>query len=159
MTIAYQDRPYRRGVGIMLLNRKGLMFAGQRIDQVAEAWQMPQGGIDDGEDAAQAAARELEEEIGTSKFEFLAESRQWRPYDLPEALADSVWQGRYRGQTQKWFAMRFTGSDRDVRVGEVAEPEFDAWRWLGPGELMRLIVPFKRPLYEEVLAEFQYLLA
>jgi putative (di)nucleoside polyphosphate hydrolase len=142
----------------MLLNHEGLIFTGQRIDQVAEAWQMPQGGIDDGEDAARAAARELEEETGTSKFEFLAESRHWRPYDLPEAIADSVWQGRYRGQTQKWFAMRFTGSDRDLRVGEVAEPEFDAWRWLDPDELMRLIVPFKRPLYEEVLAEFRYLL-
>ncbi|MDP6707947.1 MAG: RNA pyrophosphohydrolase [Alphaproteobacteria bacterium] len=158
MSIAYQDRPYRKGVGIMLLNRDGLIFAGQRIDQVAEAWQMPQGGIDDGEEAREAALRELHEEVGTTKAEMLAESPHWRPYDLPEALADSVWQGRYRGQMQKWFAMRFTGEDADIRVREVETPEFDAWRWLTARQLMDLIVPFKRPIYEEVLAEFRALL-
>ncbi len=158
MRIPYLKRPYRKGVGIVLLHRDGRIFAGRRIDQVAEAWQMPQGGIDDGEAAIEAAAREFEEEVGTDKFRIIAESSHWRPYDLPEALADSVWRGRYRGQTQKWFAARFTGEDSDIRVREVAEPEFEAWRWLDSNELMGLIVPFKRALYEEVLAEFADLL-
>ena len=158
MTLDYKDRPYRQGVGVMLLNPERRIFAGQRIDQVAEAWQMPQGGIDAGETALAAAFREAREEIGTDKFELLAESAVWRPYDLPEAVADQVWRGRYRGQTQKWFALRFTGSDADIAVAEVAEPEFSEWRWLTPEELMTMIVPFKQAIYREVFEEFAPLL-
>lgn len=158
MSLAYHDRPYRKGVGVMLLSRSGLIFVGQRIDQVAEGWQMPQGGVDDGESAVQAALRECEEEIGTRNVAVLAESRHWRPYDLPEPIADKVWRGRYRGQKQKWFALRFLGEDGEIRVAEVAEPEFRAWRWVDAAELMRLIVPFKRPVYREILAEFDHLL-
>lgn len=159
MSIAYRDRPYRPGVGLMLLNGEGRIFAGQRIDQVAEAWQMPQGGIDAGETALEAALRECAEEIGTARVDVVAESAVWRRYDLPEAIADKVWQGRWRGQQQKWFALRFLGEDHEIRVAEVAEPEFDAWRWVRSDELLRLIVPFKRALYREVLEEFAALLA
>ena len=159
MTVAYADRPYRKGVGIMLLNRSGRIFAGQRIDQIAEAWQMPQGGIDAGETPATAALRECAEEVGTGNVEIIAESTEWRPYDLPEAIADKVWNGRYRGQTQRWFAMRFLGEDAEIRVREVVEPEFDAWRWLASDELMQLIVPFKHDLYRSVLAEFSNFVA
>ncbi len=151
----YLERPYRACVGIMLVNARGFIFAGRRIDQIAESWQMPQGGIDEGESAAAAARRELLEETGTAKAEILAESRDWRPYDLPEALADRVWHGRYRGQTQKWFCMRFTGEDGDIRVAQVATPEFDDWAWLDVKRLMAVIVPFKRPVYEAVIAEFR----
>jgi len=158
MTPKYEERPYRPCVGVMLLNREGLIFAGQRIDQVAEAWQMPQGGIDAGETPRDAAFREAREEIGTDKFELLAESRVWRPYDLPEALADKVWRGRFRGQTQKWFALRFTGGDADIAIAAVAEPEFCEWRWLTPAQLMAMIVPFKRDIYREVFEEFRHLL-
>lgn len=158
MTLVYQKRPYRKGVGVMLLNRNGRIFVGQRIDQVAEAWQMPQGGVDKGESALVAALRECAEEIGTDNVSVLAESRYWRPYDLPEGIADKVWGGRYRGQKQKWFALRFLGEDAEIRVAEVPEPEFRDWRWVDPGELMRLIVPFKRPVYREILAEFGHLL-
>ncbi len=159
MRLAYLDRPYRKCVGIMLFNGQGEVFTGRRIDQVAEAWQMPQGGIDDGETARQAALRELAEETGTRAAEIVAESAHWRSYDLPEAIADRVMCGRYRGQTMRWFAMRFTGSDADLRVGDVAEPEFDAWRWCRPDELVALMVPFKRQIYAEVFAEFGELLA
>ena len=158
MRLAYSDRPYRKCVGIMLFNGRGEVFAGRRIDQVAEAWQMPQGGIDDGETARQAALRELAEETGTRAAEIVAESAHWRSYDLPEAIADRVMNGRYRGQILRWFAMRFTGSDADFRVGDVAEPEFDAWRWCQPDELVALMVPFKRQIYSEVFAEFGELL-
>jgi len=145
---------YRRGVGIMLLNRQRLAFVGRRIDTPG-AWQMPQGGIDDGESPRQAALRELKEEIGTDKAEILAESAQWLRYDLPGAEDGMrLWGGRYRGQEQKWFAMRFTGTDADIDLA-THHPEFDAWRWLPTAELPALIVPFKRALYEAVLAEFR----
>lgn len=159
MMLEYDKRPYRPCVGLVVLNRHGLVFAGQRIDQVAEAWQMPQGGIDDGETAREAALREAREEIGTDKFVLLAESGVWRPYDLPRHLADQVWRGRYRGQTQRWFVLRFTGEDRDIAIAEVVEPEFCEWRWLRPAELMQLIVPFKRSIYEDVFTEFGRFLA
>ncbi len=152
----FADRPYRPCVGIMLLNPAGHVFVAQRIDQRVEAWQMPQGGIDEGETPAAAALRELAEEIGTDKAEILAESPDWIPYDLPEALADKVWKGRYRGQTQKWFAMRFTGTDGDIDL-DTRHPEFDAWRWAAMDDLPSLIVPFKRPVYERVVATFRHL--
>ena len=152
----FAERPYRPCVGIMLLNARGHVFVAQRIDQRVEAWQMPQGGIDDGEAPAAAALRELAEEIGTDKAEILAESPDWIPYDLPETLADKVWKGRYRGQTQKWFAMRFTGADRDIDIN-TKHPEFDAWRWAAIDDLPNLIVPFKRDVYEQVVARFRHL--
>jgi putative (di)nucleoside polyphosphate hydrolase len=145
---------YRPAVGIMLLNRRGEVFVARRIDMPkASAWQMPQGGIDAGETPRQAAFRELKEEIGTGKAEIVAESRGWLQYDLPVELAGRVWGGRYRGQQQKWFVMRFTGSDSDVNL-TTEHPEFDAWQWVAPLRLPELIVPFKRQLYIDILAEF-----
>jgi len=154
----YEQRPYRPCVGIMLLNRDGLVFVAQRIDQTAEAWQMPQGGIDKGEDPRAAALRELEEEIGTAEVEVLAETGDWIHYDLPPELADKVWRGRFRGQTQKWFAMRFLGRDEDIDL-DTAHPEFTAWQWVPAARLTEIIVPFKRENYRQVVAAFADLLA
>jgi len=151
-----QALPYRPCVGMMLFNRDGLVFVGRRIDQTAEAWQMPQGGIDEGEDPRATALRELAEEIGTDKAEIVAECRDWIDYDLPPDLVGKVWHGRYRGQRQKWYALRFLGRNRDINL-QTAHPEFDAWRWAPIDQIPRLIVPFKRKLYERVVAEFRYL--
>ncbi|MGH7087396.1 MAG: RNA pyrophosphohydrolase [Stellaceae bacterium] len=143
---------YRRGVGILLLDPTKRVFVGCRLDTPG-AWQMPQGGIDPGEAPREAALRELEEEVGTAKAEIIAEARAWMRYDLPMALRGVAWGGSFRGQEQKWFAMRFLGRDEDIRLDR-HQQEFDAWRWVEPAELLRLIVPFKRPLYEDVLREF-----
>ena len=148
---------YRRGVGIMLVNDAGLVFVGRRTD-MPDAWQMPQGGIDPGEQPRDAALRELEEETGTNKAEIVAESPGWLSYDLPPEIAARVWDGRYRGQRQMWFVLRFTGADADIRL-DTEHPEFSAWKWVAPGELARLAVPFKRALYRAVLAEFREVLA
>ena len=147
------DPDYRPGVGIMLLNTDNLVFVARRIDVSEEAWQMPQGGIDVGEEPRDAASRELEEEIGTADAVILAESRGWLRYDLPAEVASRVWRGRYRGQRQKWFAMRFTGKDSDIDLA-TDHPEFNAWKWAPPASLPQFIVPFKRRLYAEILAEF-----
>jgi putative (di)nucleoside polyphosphate hydrolase len=139
----------------MLLNRSGEVFVGRRIDMPAlPAWQMPQGGIDPGETPFQAALRELREEIGTDKVELLAENPVWLTYDLPPELSRGVWGGRYRGQEQKWFAMRFTGDDSDIDLA-TEHPEFDAWTWLSPERLPDVIISFKRQLYIDILAEFR----
>ena len=145
---------YRRAVGIMLLNGRNQVFVAQRINFPGEAWQMPQGGIDTGESPREAALRELEEEIGTAKADILAESRVWLKYDLPVELAGGIWGGRYRGQRQKWFVMRFTGSDADINLA-TEHPEFDAWQWVAADRLPDLIVSFKRQLYIDILAEFR----
>ncbi len=145
--------PYRPGVGMMILNPAGLVFVGRRIDQTAEAWQMPQGGVDPGEAPREAALREMTEEIGTNKAEIVAESRGWLRYTLPIELVPKVWGGRYRGQEQKWFVLRFLGKDRDIDIA-THHPEFGAWRWIPRDQLLALIVPFKRGLYRQVLAEF-----
>ena len=150
--------PYRPCVGIMLIDRRGRVFVAQRIDNPGAAWQMPQGGIDEGESPRQAALRELLEETGTDKVEILAESGNWLRYDLPAELVPRIWGGRYRGQEQKWFALRFLGTDADIDIA-TEEPEFRAWRWADPAELPDLIVPFKRRLYEQLVAEFGHLAA
>ena len=149
---------YRPCVGIVLLDAQNRVFVGQRCDTRGEAWQMPQGGIDPGEVPAAAGLRELQEEIGTGQARLIAESRWWRSYDLPPEIARRLWHGRYRGQTQKWLAFRFTGTDRDIVI-DGAHPEFCAWRWLGPDELVRRIVPFKRDVYLSVVEEFRHLWA
>jgi putative (di)nucleoside polyphosphate hydrolase len=144
---------YRPGVGIMLLDAERRVFVGRRVDMAGENWQMPQGGIDRGESPLEAALRELKEEIGTDQAEFLAESAGWLRYEVPHGVARRVWQGRYRGQMQKWFAMRFTGREGDIDVA-TQHPEFNAWRWVAAADLPALIVPFKRRLYHDILAEF-----
>jgi putative (di)nucleoside polyphosphate hydrolase len=150
-------KPYRRGVGIMLLGPARRIFVGRRIDTPG-AWQMPQGGIDKGETPREAALRELHEEVGTGKAEILVETQDWLTYELPGDLHLQAWGGRYRGQQQKWFAMRFLGTDSDIRL-DAHEPEFDAWKWVTRDELLRDIVPFKRQLYEDALKEFAPLFA
>jgi putative (di)nucleoside polyphosphate hydrolase len=145
--------PYRPGVGIMLLNGEGRIFVGQRLDSTAEAWQMPQGGIDAGEDPRAAALRELWEETGVRNPLVLAETADWLSYELPAEIQPRIWGGRYRGQRQKWFAMRHTGSDADINIA-TGHPEFRAWRWADPQDVPRLIVPFKQALYRRLLEEF-----
>ena len=152
-------RPYRRGVGAVLIDAEGKVFVARRIDTPGEAWQLPQGGIEEGETPRQAVLRELAEEIGTDKAEIIAESADWMAYDLPGELADTVWGGRYRGQIQKWFALRFTGADEDIDLSAGERPEFTAAKWVAMEDLPRLIVPFKRALYENIVAEFRHLVA
>lgn len=149
---------YRPCVGIFLLGSHGKVFVGRRRDTEVEAWQMPQGGIDPGESVQAAARRELREEVGTDRVALLRESPVWRSYDLPPEIAARMWEGRYRGQTQKWVALRFTGEDRDIRL-DGPHPEFVAWRWVEPDELPGLVVPFKRCVYLSVVAEFRSLWA
>jgi putative (di)nucleoside polyphosphate hydrolase len=149
---------YRPCVGIFLLNRGRRVFVGQRVDAARDAWQMPQGGIDPGEDPARAGLREMAEEIGTDRATLLAESRVWRAYDLPPGLARRLWGGRFRGQTQKWFAFRFDGEDRDIKIDH-RHAEFRAWRWADPATLVEMIVPFKRDVYLSVVDEFRPLWA
>jgi putative (di)nucleoside polyphosphate hydrolase len=151
--------PYRPCVGVMLLNRDGLIFAGQRVDNPADAWQMPQGGIDEGESPREAALRELCEEAGLDpdRVEVLRESTVWLRYDLPRQLVPRLWRGRYRGQTQRWFAMRFLGPDEAINIA-TEEPEFRAWAWMRHDELAAKIVPFKRDTYARVFAEFAHLI-
>jgi putative (di)nucleoside polyphosphate hydrolase len=148
------DLPYRPCVGVMLINKEGQVFVGRRIDQTVEGWQMPQGGIDDGETPAQAVMRELKEEAGTDKAEILREHGDWLAYDLPPHLIGVALHGKYRGQKQKWFALRFTGTDADIDL-HTHEPEFATWRWVSMDELPKMIVPFKRDIYRKVIAAFK----
>ncbi|HTT98680.1 MAG TPA: RNA pyrophosphohydrolase [Rhizomicrobium sp.] len=154
LTVRHEDLPYRPCVGVMLINAEGLVFVGRRIDQTVEGWQMPQGGIDMGENPEQAALRELKEEIGTNKAELLREMDGWLDYDLPAHLVGVALKGRYRGQRQKWLAMRFTGKDSDIDVA-TDEPEFGEWKWLAMEALPRMIVPFKRDTYTKVIEAFR----
>jgi len=154
LNLHHEDLPYRPCVGVMLFNREGLVFVGKRIDQTVEGWQMPQGGIDDGEAPLEAALREMKEEIGTNNAEFLRELNEWLEYDLPAHLLGIALHGRYRGQRQKWLAMRFRGEDSEINVA-TPEPEFESWKWLAIEALPRLIVPFKRDTYAKVIAAFR----
>jgi putative (di)nucleoside polyphosphate hydrolase len=163
----YDDLPYRTCVGMTLINERGLVFIGRRaggIERVDDqhVWQMPQGGVDPGEDPWLAAKRELFEETSVRSIEKLAEVSDWLIYDIPRTVAGRAWKGRYRGQRQKWYAMRFTGKDNEIDVvnpGDGHKPEFIAWRWEPMQNLPRLIVPFKRPVYERVVKEFASLSA
>jgi putative (di)nucleoside polyphosphate hydrolase len=147
--------PYRPCAGVMLLNAQGQVFVGQRLDSTLEAWQMPQGGIDDGEEALAAAIRELGEETGVApdKVALIAEAPGEFYYDLPEDMVGKIWKGKWRGQRQRWFLFRFLGSDEDVNIA-TEHQEFRAWRWLDPQDLPATIVPFKKALYERVLTAF-----
>jgi len=145
--------PYRPCVGLMVLNRAGQVFVGNRVDQSIESWQMPQGGIDEGEEPWATALRELKEEIGTSDVELLREHPDWLLYDLPPQLIGVAWEGRFRGQKLKWFAVRFKGTDADINV-KTPHQEFSNWKWADIGDLLGLIVPFKRETYAKVIAAF-----
>ena len=148
-----ESLPYRPCAGMMVLNKNGQVFVGKRLDMVTEHWQMPQGGIDPGEDPLKAAIRELDEEIGTQNVKLIYRLDEWLKYDLPENLIGKVWKGKYRGQKQKWFLFRFLGEDREINI-ETHHPEFSEWQWVEFSELPSLIVPFKRDLYETILQKF-----
>ena len=157
------DLPYRPCVGLMVLNRQGLALIGRRIGgpehtDETHVWQMPQGGIDRGEDPWPAALRELQEETDITSVQRLGEIAEWLNYDIPREIVGQAWNGKYRGQTQKWFALRFTGQDSEIDIAHPAgghEPEFVAWRWEKLDNLADLVVPFKRKVYERVVAEFK----
>ena len=155
-TLHHETLPYRPAAGIMLINEHRQVWVGQRLDSTLEAWQMPQGGLDPDEDPEDAALRELSEETGipSTLVTIIARAGRELRYDLPADLVGKLWGGRYRGQTQHWFLARFLGTDKDVRI-DMPHPEFRAWRWVDAHELPRLIVPFKKALYEQVLAEFR----
>jgi putative (di)nucleoside polyphosphate hydrolase len=161
----FEELPFRPCVGIMVLNRDGKAFIGRRIDgpehvDKTHAWQMPQGGIDTGEQPWPAALRELREETNIQSVERIAEIAEWLKYEIPRELVGQAWKGKYRGQTQKWFAARFIGDDGEIDVEHpdgAHEPEFAAWRWEPMAKLPDLIVPFKRAVYERVVREFRHL--
>ncbi|NOE26602.1 RNA pyrophosphohydrolase [Ruegeria sp. HKCCD6157] len=148
--------PYRPCVGLMLMNDQGQIFVGQRNDRFEDAWQMPQGGVDKGEDPRDAALRELWEETGVTGdlVEIVAETEGWLPYDLPHDIVPKIWKGRYRGQEQKWFLMRFLGTDDQIDI-QTDHPEFTRWKWQDPDCLIAEIVPFKREVYERVMEAFR----
>jgi putative (di)nucleoside polyphosphate hydrolase len=162
------DPAYRPCVGVMLVNRSGLAFVGRRMQDAGPehvedgfAWQMPQGGIDPGEEPLAAALRELREETNVRTVSLIAEAPDWFSYDIPEAIRSQTWKGRYRGQTQKWFAFRFEGEESEIDIlapDGAAHPEFDAWRWERIENLPGLIIPFKRGVYERVVAAFSPLI-
>lgn len=159
--MSFDHLPYRRCAGFMLVNAEGLVFVGQRIDPTAHGfWQMPQGGIDKGEDTRTAALRELEEEtgIGAHLVEVIAPASKPLLYDLPPELVGKVWKGKYRGQEQHWFLGRFLGEDADINLEAHDPAEFNEWRWVEPATLPEVIIPFKRAVYEELLAEFRDLI-
>ena len=156
MQTHFNKLPYRSNVGIMMVNEKGYVFVGQRLDNNQNAWQMPQGGIDAGEDPETAAYRELLEETGVKKQDvrFVASSSKWLSYDLPEDLIPILWNGKFRGQKQKWFLFKFLGEDRDINIA-TEHPEFSKWKWISKENLLKEIVPFKKSVYENVLKEFK----
>lgn len=148
--------PYRPCVGLMLMNDQGQIFVGQRNDRFEDAWQMPQGGVDEGETPRAAALRELQEEIGVTPdlVEIVAETDDWLPYDLPHDIVPKIWKGRFRGQEQKWFLLQFLGEDDQINI-QTDHPEFTRWKWQDPDRLIAEIVPFKREVYERVMEAFR----
>ncbi len=165
MTNEHDHLPYRPCVGIMLLNADRKVWIGRRADvdpkrrDYGTWWQMPQGGIDRGEDPSPAALRELQEETGVISARIIGQTSDWLTYDLPPELLGKAWKGRYKGQKQKWFAMEFTGSDNEITLDQGppgTHPEFDAWRWAEVSEINSLVVPFKRDVYNKVVAEFRH---
>lgn len=149
--------PYRPSVGLMILNSNFEVFVGRRIDARSEAWQMPQGGIDDGESPEIAAMREMQEEIGTNNAEIISSTKQWYQYDLPIYLISKLWNGKYRGQRQKWFLLKFLGSNDEINIHN-NHPEFIEWKWVKIEELPQIIIPFKKNLYISVIEEFRDIL-
>ena len=147
------DQAYRSGVGMVIFNREGLILLAERIGSLS-SWQMPQGGIDEGEDLEVAVFREMEEEIGTRNAKIIGMMDEWLCYDFPAHTSQKLWGGRYRGQRQKWVALRFLGEDSDINLEAHANPEFSRWRWVPLSELMKYVVPFKRGVYERVIREF-----
>lgn len=159
MNAVVNQLPYRPNVGAVLFDARGLVFVGRRRSHATQeaapgGWQLPQGGIDEGEDPRGAVLRELAEEIGTDRADIIGELAEWLQYDLPADVVGTALGGRYRGQRQRWFALRFTGTDADIRLDAEPDPEFDAWRWAPLAELPSLAVPFKRPVYEVVALAF-----
>lgn len=150
----FKHLPYREGVGIMIINNQKQVFVGRRKDTKSAAWQMPQGGIDPNETPKEAVMRESLEEIGTNNIAILAESANWFIYDVPAHLIPKLWEGKYRGQKQKWFLSKFLGKDSEFNIS-TEHPEFSAWKWASLQELPKIIVPFKRKLYIAVIKEFQ----
>ena len=148
----YGDPSYRLGVGMMILNAENKIFVAQRLDNKGPAWQMPQGGISAKEDTDKAMLRELEEEIGTRKVEILVKSKTWYKYDLPSELASKLWGGRYKGQRQIWYVLRFKGKDKDINI-HTYHAEFRDWKWVEKNELLQLVIPFKQKLYNQLIED------
>ncbi|MFL2781752.1 MAG: RNA pyrophosphohydrolase [Rhodospirillales bacterium] len=146
--------PYRPCAGVVLFNHKGEVFVGRRIDGHKDAWQLPQGGIEQDEEPKNAAIRELKEEIGTSNVIIIGEITEWLYYDIPIGLLDKIWDGKYRGQKQKWFACRFLGNNSEINPAEVKYPEFDIWKWVSLFKITENIVPFKQNVYNKIILEF-----
>lgn len=154
---SYRKLPYRPGVGMMIIDKNSRIFVGKRIDTKIQAWQMPQGGINIGETPSLAALREMSEEIGCNKGYIIAESKFWYSYDLPQTLIPKLWGGNFRGQKQKWFLIKFTGTNEDININ-TKTPEFEEWRWAELDELLSIIIPFKRKLYKAVIKEFSLII-
>ena len=152
----YKELPLRIGVGIVLLNKKNKVFVGKRIDNPENFWQMPQGGVDQNENLLQAAKRELEEETGIKSVELVKELKEWLQYDLPKNLLGKIWEGKYRGQNQKWFIMNFIGKDDEINI-KTKNPEFLEWKWIQISELPKVAVTFKVELYKKIKEELESL--
>ena len=153
----FSHLPFRQGVGMMIIDKDNRVFVGKRVDSKANSWQMPQGGIDLGETPSAAALREMEEEIGSGAGKIIAESKRWYSYRVPDFLIPKLWGGKYCGQRQKWFLIRFTGEDSDININ-TEHPEFVQWKWMNFKELLKNIIPFKFKLYKQVVNEFKDLL-
>jgi putative (di)nucleoside polyphosphate hydrolase len=147
--------PYRKGVGLMILNKECKVFVGKRNDVRQDAWQMPQGGVDDGESAEDAVFREMEEEIGNNYGEIIACTKKEYSYEIPDYLIQKLWDGKYKGQNQRWYLLRYLGQDKDININASSESEFKDWKWLEIEELVHKIIPFKRTLYLNVIEEFR----
>lgn len=151
--IDYSRLPFRPGVGMMILNKDNKIFVGKRINSKTNGWQMPQGGIDIGETPSTAALREMEEEIGSGNGKILAESKNWYSYRIPDFLVPKLWDGKFCGQKQKWFLIKFLGADEEIKI-TTASPEFEEWKWVAVEELLNGVVPFKILLYQKIINEF-----